>query len=115
MKIRNIDNNGDWLFGKGLNDYANEFDALKTDLTTRLRSWKFDCFFAIEEGVDYKNFLDKGTKIFLDNDIKRVILQTAGVLRINSFSSDIDPETREFRAETNILSIFGDLEFLFVQ
>lgn len=114
MRIRGIDVNNDWLFGKGQNDYARDLEALKIDLKTRLQSWKFDCFFAEQEGVDYKNFLDRGTKTFLDNDVKRIILQTNGVLRIDTFTSEI-VEDRVYQAESNIFTIYGDLEFNFVQ
>jgi hypothetical protein len=113
MKIRNVDINGDWVFGKGKNDYKKDLEALIVDLKTRIKEWKFDCFFAEQNGIDYKSFLNKGTKVFLDNDIKRVTLQTDGVLRINTFLSEIDPDTREYSVETSITSYFGDFTINF--
>lgn len=111
MKVRAIDSDGDWVFGKGKNDYKKDIDALKQIITTRIKSWKRDCFFAPNDGVDYKNFLDRNTKTFLDNDIKRVILQTDGVLRINTYESEINENTREIEIESNILSIYGTFNF----
>jgi len=113
MIIRNIDVNGDWIYGKGKNDYMRDLNALKVDLITRLKQWKFDCFFAVDEGIDYKNFLDRGTQIFLDNDIKRVTLQTDGVLRMDTFESTIELDERIYQAEMNIATIYGSFEFLF--
>jgi len=108
MIIRALDSDGDWTFGKGNQNYLKKLDALKLNVVTRIKSWKGDCFYAQAEGVDYNNFLDVGTKDFLDRDIKRVILQTEGVLIINSYNSTLDRETREIRIEANINTIYGN-------
>lgn len=110
MIIRNIDQNGDWVFGKGSSDYRKDLEATKIDLNTRLQSWKFDCFFALEEGVDYKNNLDRNTKIFLDQDIKRVVLQTQNILRINEYVSEIDEETRQLTVSISVATLYGNIE-----
>lgn len=106
MIIRAVDENNDWLYGKGKSDYKKNLEALKQDLKTRLQSWKNDCFFALSEGVDYNNFLDKNTKIFLDRDTKKVMLQTEGVLRINTFNSEVDVN-RGYSGLANITTIYG--------
>lgn len=110
MIIRNVDENGDWVFGKGKNDYRKDQDGLVVNLKTRLQEWKFDCFFNEEGGIDYKNFLDRNTKVFLDSDVKRVILQTDGVLRINSFISEVSID-REYSVESNLSTTYGSLQF----
>lgn len=108
MKIRATDTNGDWTFGKGKSNYRTELEAVAGNIKSRLLSWRGDCFFAPAEGVDYNNFMDKGTKDLLDSDIKRVILQSEGVLRINTYDSRLDNSIRGFTAEANILTIYGD-------
>lgn len=108
MIIRNITSDGDWVFGKGKNDYKKEADALAVDIITRLKSWKGDCFFSDQEGVDYKSFLDRHTKTFLANDIRRVILQTVGVLSISSFEITVDSD-RTFSVDSTIVTIYGEL------
>lgn len=110
MRIRAIDENGDWEFGKGLQDYFLDLDAIKMNIETKLRSWKGDCFFNLAAGVDYNNFLDIGTKIFLDRDVKRVILQSEGVIKINSFLSVLDRGTRDLTIEVEIDTIYGVLK-----
>lgn len=109
MRIRAIDESGDWKFGKGRQDYLLDLDALKVNLETRLKSWKGNCFFDLSAGVDYNNFLDVGTKDLLDRDVKRVILQTEGVILMNSYSSVLDRNSRNLTIECNIVTIFGVL------
>ena len=109
MSFRALDSNNDWTFGNGTGDYLRNQDEINVDVATRLRSWVGDCFFALAEGVDYNNLLDIGTKNLLDINIRRVILQTAGVLRINSYESVIDRLPRELTVRAEISTIFGDL------
>jgi hypothetical protein len=109
MKVRSIDTNGDWQFGKGLQSYRRDVDALKQIIATRLKQWRGNCFFAVNEGVDWNNYLGRGTKKLLDLDIKRVILTTGGVLKINSFDSTLDEMTRKVTVQCNISTIYGEL------
>jgi hypothetical protein len=108
MIVRELDINNDWTFGKGLNSYLQEMEAIRQCIQTRLLSWVGDCYFALNDGVDYNNFLDIGTKILLDGDIKREILQSYGVVKINSFNSNID-NNRNYSATINLTTIYGDL------
>lgn len=98
---------GDWTFGKGLNSFAHNRDAIVLNVKTRLRSWRGDCFFALAEGVDYSNYLDKGTKGFLDSHIKRVILMSEGVLRIVSYESVLREDSRGVTIVAEIDTIHG--------
>lgn len=113
--IRAVDSDNDWLFGKGKQDYLRDEEELVQDLDTRLQEWVGDCFFQLNAGVDYRNYLDRGTKFLLDSDIKKVILTTNGVIRINSFESVIDTDLREYSATINIFTIYGDLDYKFIQ
>lgn len=107
MKTRALDSAGDWQFGRGLQSFVTEKNALKQNISTRLKSWKSDCFFAMDDGVDWQNFLDIGKKRFLDIDIKRVILQTEGVLRISSYTSTLNTGTRAATISATVATIFG--------
>lgn len=109
MIIRALDADSDWKFGKGKSDYLRNLDAIKLNILTRLKSWKGDCFFAPTEGVDYNNFMDVGTKDFLDRDVKRVMLQSEGVMIINSFESTLERDSRGYSAAANIKTYFGNL------
>lgn len=107
MKTRAVDIAGDWLFGRGLQSYVTEKNALKQNISTRLKSWRNDCFFAMDDGVDWQNYLDIGMKKYLDLDIKRVLLQTEGVLRISSYTSTLDTAERRATISATVATIFG--------
>ena len=109
MRVRAIDSLGDWIFGRGKNAYKSDLEAIKQSIMTRLKQWKGDCFFALEEGVDWNNYLDRGRKTLLDIDIKRVILQTGGVLRISDYSSTLDRESRALTVTATVDTIIGVL------
>src|SRR4030042_6208019 len=105
MLIRKNDENNEWIFGRGRNDYIKNEDALKQNLKTRILSWKNDCFFDLQAGVDWNNYLDIGTKFFLDQNVKQVILQTPDVIKINSYESVLSD--RNLTITTNIYTIYG--------
>jgi hypothetical protein len=107
MKVRALDTSGDWQFGRGQQSYRTEKNALAQNISTRLKSWKNDCFFAMDDGVNYYNFLDIGKKHFLDVDIKRVLLQTEGVLRISSYTSTLDHNSRDVKISATVETIYG--------
>lgn len=111
MKTRALDSNGDWQFGRGLQSYVTEKNALSQNILTRLRQWVGDCFFAPNDGVDYSNYMDIGRKKLLDLDIKRVILQTSGVLHISSFTSTLNAETRNVTIAASVVTIYGTILF----
>lgn len=113
MIIRNSTSTGDFTFGKGLSDYLTKQNAILHNIKTRLLQWKGDCFYAADEGVDYNNLLDVGTKNLLDSDIKRVILQSEGVIKINSFESVLDNSERAYSGKATITTIFGVDKLIF--
>ena len=61
----------------------------------------------MDDGVDWQNFLDIGKKRFLDIDIKRVILQTEGVLRISSYEYTGHRGTGAVTIAVTVGTIFG--------
>lgn len=80
MRIRSLDESGDWIFGNGKSSYKESGLALAQNIKTRLLEWKTDCFFNNDAGVDWKNRLDKPNQIdLLRDEIRSVILKTDGV------------------------------------
>ena len=110
MIVRGLDSDNDWTFGSGKQNYLTDIDALKQNIVTRLKSWKGNCFFDITAGVDWNNYLDIGTKSLLDMDIKRVILQSTGVLKIVDYSSTLDTDERNLTVSVTVQSIYGTTE-----
>lgn len=107
MIMRALDVNGDWRFGKGLSDYAADELAIELNIKTRLLSWIGDCFFALADGIDWKNRLDVGQRATLENEVRALIGQSYGVVAINSVQSIFDPKTRSIRITYDIQTIFS--------
>lgn len=88
MIFRNLDSNGDWTFGKGKENYSKLNTAIGLNIKTRIQSWVNDCFFALNEGIDWYNRLgSKNQRALLEQDLRRIILQSEGVTGIISFDT----------------------------
>ena len=107
MIIRKIDANGDWRFGKGLADYATEEAAIEENVQTRVLSWLYDCFFDLEEGIDWRSRLDVGDKTDLEAEVRKTILQSFGVVGVNSVIVTYVSTTRLYRIEYSIDTIYS--------
>ena len=107
MKQRILDGSGDWVFGVGIQAYGEGLDGVRENVTTRVKSFKTDSFTAPEEGVDYLNLLDRGTKELLDRDIKRVILQSADVIGITAYEGKLNNDDRNYQISATIATVYG--------
>lgn len=107
MIFRQITSSGDWLFGKGISGYATQEQAVELNIRTRLLSWKGNCFFALNDWVDWISRLDKGQENNLNRELQNIILQSFGVVSIISFSGSLNRLTRAYTATFNISTIFG--------
>lgn len=106
MIIRNLDENHDWTFGHGLNNYLSGQPAVGLNIDTRLLSWVGDCFFDLQACIDWKNRLgNKNQRALLELDLKRVILTSFGVTGITSFGTTLN--VRDFFAQYDVSSIFS--------
>lgn len=87
MRVRSIDGNNDWTFGKGQNDYMRDQKAVMQNIKTRLQSFLGDCFFDNGAGVDWFNLLGAKDLLALNLAITSVILNTTevtGILQLNT-------------------------------
>lgn len=110
MRVRALDSNGDWTFGKGQNDYKVNRDAVAQDIQTRLSSFLGDCFFDLGAGIDWLNFL-AGSKnqLALNLAISAVILNTEGVFQMVQLSAGLDDITRRFTVSYTVGTIYGQV------
>ena len=57
MKVRAIkkdeNNHSEWCFGHSLGDYRYGQTQVIQDIYTALYEWKYNCFFALENGIDW--------------------------------------------------------------
>lgn len=103
-KIRMIDKDGEPIYGEGVSNYFNDNDAITMDIVTRLKSIVGDCFFDLEANMDWDNII--GSKNYskerIDEDVKKVILDTEDVSNIISFNSYL--KDRVYYANIKILT-----------
>lgn len=106
MIFRNLDEKGDWSFGRGIGCYVRENQAIGLNIKTRIYSWLDDCFFALEDGIDWYNRLgSKNQRTLLELDLRRIILQSEGVTGILEFSSELTG--RNFTANYSVETIYS--------
>ena len=108
MIIRALDTNHDWTFGKGKSNYLNQQLAIAENVQTRLLSFLNDCYFDLDAGVDWLNLM--GTMGITDSEIeltcRAVILQSYGVVRVNSISINRNRSMRNIYLSYNIDTIY---------
>lgn len=107
MIFRQLTALNDWTFGKGVSGYATDEQAIELNVKTRLLSWKGDCFFALGDFVDWLGRLDRGQEAALNLELQQVILQSFGVVKINSFTGSLNRDTRNYHVTYDIETIFG--------
>lgn len=105
MIVRAIDNVGDWLYGKGKNDYKTGREAVAQCIQTRLYSFLGDCFFATNEGIDWFNLLGSKQRLALELAVSSTILNTENVTAILELTSSLDERrnlTLNYRVRVDI-------------
>lgn len=102
MRFRNLDANGDWVFGKGRNSYLRDDNALMMNIKTRLLEFLGDCFWDTEKGIDWWTLLGgKDLKKILV-DVQRTVLRSYQVRRIVDL---------QYTLKDRVLSITLSVEF----
>ena len=110
MKIRRIDSEGDWDYGHSQSSYyIDNAQAVGLNIVTRLREWYRDCFFAMQNGIDYPTRLGSfNQKENLDNDIQSIILNSQDVIDITEFGSTFNRDSRHYKCTAKVLHIYSD-------
>lgn len=101
-----------WVFCRGLSAYKKEQPSVKQDIKSSLLEFKRDCFWALQNGIDWPTRLgSRNQKELLDNDIINVIQNVYGVVSVQDFQSSIIE--RSYSSQCNIYSIYSQDSFLF--
>lgn len=82
MRFRAITQDGDWVFGNGLQAYAKDNLCIKYDMETKLRTFLNECFFNPEIGVPWFQLLGAKDQNALILSLQQVIAQVQGVTKI---------------------------------
>ena len=94
MLVRSVKKDGDgcleWCFGHSFGDYCKGQYQIAQDIYTALNEWKYDCFFAMNNGIDWYLRLGKrGQKQQLDSDIINTVRRRIGVISVVDFTSSL--------------------------
>jgi len=95
MLVRSIrkdsDGYSEWQFGHSFGDYKRGANQIVQDIYTALNEWKYDCFFALENGIDWSTRMSKkNQKELLDDEVINKIKSRQGVLSLYDFNSTLE-------------------------
>lgn len=103
MIVRALDQDHDWLFGKGKNDYLTLNPAIAQNINTKLLSFLGDCFFDVLAGIDWFNLLGGKSQVAIAVAVRATILNAFGVLTLTELEVILDAarlETLEYDVTT---------------
>lgn len=108
MRYRALSAKGDYTFGAGLNNFlTNTPNTVGQAVLTRLRLPQGEWFLNVTAVTPYATqILGKNTQATYDAAIRQVILDTLGVIDIESYLSNVSPE-RELSVSAKINTIYG--------
>lgn len=107
MIIRALTTDHDWTFGKGKENYRFAEAAIAENVQTRILSFLGNCYFDIAAGIDWFTYFgvpNKSQEIIYR--VRAVILQSYGVVSVNSINLQIDASTRHAILDYNINTIY---------
>lgn len=117
MIVRAIKNDEDvakraWVFCKGLSAYKSKQKAIEQIVKSSLLEFKNDCYFALNNGIDWITRLGyKNQKSLLDVDVQKIILEQWGVLNVQNFQSSIIE--RYYNCSCEVYTIFSEDAYIF--
>ena len=109
MRYRKLTSTGDYSFGQGAaNFWVNAPETVAQSVQTRLNLWQGEWFLDQTVGTPIaQNIL--GYQSMYDMVIKQRVLETNGVVNIESYESEVDPETRELTVSMTILTQYSPI------
>lgn len=113
MRVRALDEDHDWLFGKGQNDYLQGRAACVQNINTRLYEFLGDCFFNNGAGISWFTLLGSKDQVPLNLAISAVILNTDDVTGINQLSATLSV-TRNFSVIYEVATSYGTAADTFI-
>lgn len=114
MRYRKLDENGDYVFGSGANDfYANSPEAVAQAVLTRLKLWIGEWFADTSDGTGWnQSILGKQSGNLYELTLRQRVLETPGAQSIEDFSGNLDAETRKLTVSIVINTIYGTASLL---
>lgn len=108
MRVRELDEIGDWTFGRGQANYLDKSEAIAQCVKTKLRALKGNWIINQNDGIAWFNYLDKNPDTRqLEIDIKAELQKIEGITEVNEFDILLDSETRRFLIQISYTDIYG--------
>jgi hypothetical protein len=108
MRVRRVDQNGDWTFGAGRASYADRSESVAQRVKSRLLSLEGDWFLNLSHGLPWFDLIERPADLArVERAVKGQILRTDGVSKITAFAMAADPITRRLTITTTIIDIYG--------
>ena len=107
MTVRKLDENGD-IVTQGT-QFLTGVEEIEQTIRTRLRLFLGEYFRDISDGTPwFEQILGKGTSMSArEAALRNRILRTPGVVRLTSFSTDFNVDTRKYTVTAGALTTFG--------
>lgn len=108
MRVRGIDVDGEWMFGRGTSDYLINQRAVMQDINTRLKCFVGDCFFDLALGIDWFNLLGGKDLLAVNMAISTMILNTKNVTGMIQLTTGLDLR-RNFSVSYKVSTVYSVL------
>lgn len=117
MSVRRIDSDGDYVCGRRNAILPTGADATAQLIVCGFRLWKGEWFldptagFAAIDREDGNQAVlgSRADKIFTEAELKRIALDTTGVIVVTRFDLQVDVTTRSVLAELDVETEYGSL------
>lgn len=107
MTVRKLDENGDIVTNGTI--FISGLDEIEQTIRTRLRLFLGEYFRDITDGTPwFEQILGKGVSMSArEAALRNRILRSPGVIRLTSFNTDFDLNTRKYSVTVGVLTTFG--------
>jgi len=111
MRYRKLDENGDYVFGVGVNSFLiNSPEAVAQAVLTRLKLWMGEWFADTSDGTGWnQSILGKQSNNLYELTLRQRVLETPGVQSIEEFQSSLNSETRKLSVSMTVNTIYGSI------
>jgi hypothetical protein len=109
MRYRKLDADGDYTFGGGRADFlVNSPEAVGQAVLTRLQLFKGEWFVDTADGTPWQTeVLGEHTRATYDMAVRNRILSTQGVVQIDDYDSEFEPNSRKLTINCTITTAYG--------
>lgn len=105
MRVRALNGYGDWTFGSSQGNYLTYNAAIGQNITTRLNTILGECFFNVNIGLPWFDYLASKNQLAINLAVSATILGTQGVQALNQLSVTLD-ESRNLTIIYSVLTIY---------